>query len=344
MSQQPPEQGPQGPDDKPNSAQPDGSPQQPGTPPPPGPGQQEPPQAPPAAPQQPPTYGAAGQPPSAYPSPEQGGFQTPPPPGPGQSGQYGQPGPGYGGPPPAPGVNPGQYGQGGYGAGSAQQFNFGAVLGYAWKTVIQNPVVWILGTVLVVIVSLLVSLLNPGAQAVFDAANGSFNVAATQSFTAMGLIAGILSALVLGFVQAVAQNAGLRETAGNKPSFGDVFQVPNMQNALIWAVIWGVGSGVVNLIPVLGPLVVLVASIALIFTMSAIIDRGVSWMDGLKTSLQLVQQNVGPTLLLVVLLIVLGIATVITCGLGVFLTAPMGVVAITYTYRSLSGQPIAPKV
>ncbi|SED98134.1 hypothetical protein [Ruania alba] len=291
MSQQPPEQGPpQGPADDSHDGQPYGTPQQPATPPPPPPGQQPPP------------YGAAGQPPSAFPSPEQGGFQAPPPPGPSQPGQYGQPGPGYGGPPPAPGVNPGQYGHGGYGAGVPQPFGVGAALGYAWKTVFQNPLVWIVGALLVVVVFVLVSLLNPSAQAAFDASSGSMDFATSQSFSAMGFIASLLAALVLGFVQAVAQNAALRETAGNKPSFGDIFQVPNMQNALIWAVVWGVASGIVNMIPGVGPLVVLVASVFVIFTMSAIVDRGISWVDGLKVSAQLVQQNAGSTILLILAL------------------------------------------
>ncbi|QOR69245.1 hypothetical protein IM660_11035 [Ruania alkalisoli] len=323
MSQQPPEQGPQDPAQEPNS----GQPQQPGTPPPP-PGQ--------------PSYGAAAPPPSGYPSPEQGGFQTPPPPGPGPAGQYGAPGPGYGGPPQAPGVNAGQYGQGGYPGGS-QPFGVGAALGYAWKTVFGNPVVWIVGALLVAIVYALVSLLNPSTLAAFDAANGSFNVATSQSFTAMGIIASLLTMLVVGFVQAVAQNAALRETAGNKPTFGDIFQVPNMQNALIWAVIWGVGSTIINLIPGIGPLLVLVASVLVIFTMPAIIDRGLPWIEGVKTSVQLVQQNAGSTILLVLAFIGISILGALACLLGLLIALPMIVVATAFAYRSFSGQPIAPR-
>ncbi|WP_159620610.1 hypothetical protein [Ruania rhizosphaerae] len=326
MSQQPPEQGPQDPAQQPNSGQPYGQPQQPGTPPPP-PGQ--------------PSYGAAVPPPSGYPSPEQGGFQPPAAPGPGPDGQYGAPGPGYGGPPQAPGVNPTGYGS--YGQPAPAQFDFGGAFGYAWKTVIRNPVVWILGMVLVAIVVILVGLLNPSALAVFDAANGSFNVATSQSFTAMGFVSAIVSALVMGLVQALAQNAALRETAGNKPSFGDVFQIPNMQNALIWAVVWGAANAILQMVPGVGPLLALVASIFVLFTMSSIIDRGISWVDGIKTSVQLVQQNLGPTLLLVLLFIVLAAASVITCGLGTLIAAPMGAVATAYAYRSFSGQPIAPK-
>ncbi|WP_290370677.1 hypothetical protein [Ruania suaedae] len=347
MSQQPPEHGPHDPEQRPQDPpQPPsyGQPQDPAQQPSYGQPQQPPTPPPTPAPGQPP-YGAAARPPSGYPSPEQGGFQSPPPPGPGAGGQYGAPGAGYGGPPQAPGVNAGQYGQGGAGyGGGPQPFSVGAALGFAWKTVFGNPLVWIVGALLAGVAVVVLSLLDPGTMAAFDmSSSNNFDMVAGQSFTFMGLISTLLIALVGGFVQAVAQNAALRETAGNKPGFGEIFQVPNMQNALIWALVWALGTTILNLIPILGGLIVLVASVFVIFTMAAIIDRGLPWLEGLKVSVQLVQQNAGSTILLVLAIIGISILGALACGLGLLIALPMAMVATAYAYRSFSGQPIAPK-
>lgn len=332
MSQQPPEDGPQGPE---------GQPQNPGgAPPPPPPPGQGPDQAPPPPPGQPPNYGAAPEPPSAYPNPQQGGFQSPPPPGPDSYGQYGQPGAGYGGPPQAPQFNANPYAQ-----AYPQQFSVGAALGYGWNAVTKAAGFWVVLTLLVVVVGGLVSfLLNPAVSASFSGLGTDYSRAAVTGFTVMGLVANLITGIISGFVGGVFANGGLKQTAGQKPTLGEAFSVPNMQNVLIWAVVWAVVSGLLNTISAGLGIVTAVIGFLTMFAYPFIIDRNQSWIDGVKGSVQMVTQNLGSTILLALALIGINILGAIPCGLGLLITVPMSVAASVFAYRSFSQQPIAPPV
>lgn len=373
MSQQPPENGPQGPEGEPQN--PGGAPpppppgqgpgQAPQPPPPPPPGQAPPPppgqgpgqappppppppgqgpgQAPPPPPPgpgQPPNYGAAPEPPSAYPNPQQGGFQNPPPPGPDAYGQYGQPAPGYGGPPQAPQFNANPYAQ-----AYPQQFSVGAAIGYGWNAVTKAAGFWVVLTLIFGVLTILVSvLLNPAVSASFQGLGQDYSRVATSGFTVMGLIAGLITGIISGFVGGSYSNGGLRQTSGNKPTLGEAFQFPNMQNVLIWAVVWAVVSGVLSALSSALSIVTLVFGFLAMFAYAFMIDRGVSWIDGVKGSVQMVTQNLGSTILLGLAIIGINILGAIPCGLGLLITVPMSYAAVVFAYRSFSQQPIAPPV
>ncbi|HIZ34696.1 MAG TPA: hypothetical protein H9815_02870 [Candidatus Ruania gallistercoris] len=355
MSQQPPEYGPEGPEGQPQN--PGGAPpppppppgQGPGQAPPPPPGQTPPPpppgqgpgQAPPPPPPgpgQPPNYGAAPEPPSAYPNPQQGGFQSPPPPGPDSYGQYGQPGPGYNGPPQAPQFNANPYAQ-----PYPQQFSVGAAISYGWNAVFKAGGFWIGLTVIAWLVVVLVSfLLNPAVSASFEGFGTDYSRVAVPGFTVMGLVANLITGIITGIMGGVFANGGLRQTAGQKPSFGEAFTVPNMQNVLIWAVVWTVVSGLLTTISSALSIVTLVVGFLTLFAYPFIIDRNMSWIDGVKGSVQMVTQNLGSTILLMLALLGINIVGALLCGLGLLITAPLSVAASVFAYRSFSQQPIAP--
>ncbi|WP_154794686.1 hypothetical protein [Occultella kanbiaonis] len=286
---------------------------------------------------QPPNYGQAPQPPGAYPSPQQGGFPQAPPPGPDQYGQYGAPGAGYGGPP---------QGQAWGGDPYAQQlqqrpFAVGDAVGYAWKTVTGNLGGWVLLMLILVVGSILLSLLNPTTRVVTE---GGFDYSTmTGEFTVLGLISGLLTALLGAFIGAMLFQGALKEITGRKPAVGEFFSVNNFANVAIFALVWAVVTGVIQaLLPALGILVA-IASFLVAFTYVILIDRGIAWIEGIKGSVQLITQNLGSNLLLALAMIGINILGAIPCLLGWFITVPMTYVAITYAYKTQSGQPVAPK-
>ncbi|CAM3712130.1 hypothetical protein OCAE111667_23150 [Occultella aeris] len=305
---------------------------------PPNYGQGQPGQNPAQPPgQQPPNYGQAPQPPGAYPSPQQGGFPQAPPPGPDQYGQYGAPGAGYGGPPQGQAFGGDPYAQ------QMQQrpFAVGDAVGYGWKSVTGNLGGWLLLMLIFLVVSILVSLLNPTTRVLTD---GGFNYSTyTAGFTVLGLISSVLSLLVSAFISGMLYTGGLLETAGRKPSVSDFFSVNNFQNVAIFALAFGVVGGLIyGLLPALGILVT-IGMFLLGFTYPFLIERNLAWLDGVKASVQLVTQNLGNNLLLALAIIGINILGAIPCGLGLFITVPMSYVAITYAYKTQTNQPVAPK-
>ena len=332
MSQQPPENGPYGPEGQPES--PDGPVPPPPPPPPPGQG---------PGGQTPPPYGAAPQPPSAYPDPQEGGFQTPPPPGPDGYGQYGQPGPGYGGPPHAS-----QYGANPYQQAYPQQFTVGAATSYGWNAVTKNLGPWILAMVVyAIIVSVLNLLLNPTVDYTLNA--GDFSQAGSGGFgvpelTFGGAVLGIISwALTTLFGLFIYQGA-VHQVNGRKPGFGDFFQLNNPAQALLAVLIVGLAMGILQQIPVIGPLLGLAVSLLAMFTIPIVLDGNVPAIDAIKHSINLVTQNFGSAFLLALACFGITLLGFVACLVGALVAYPVAVVAATYGAKSLSNQPIAPVV
>ena len=65
-------------------------------------------------------------------------------------------------------------------------------------------------------------------------------------------------------------------------------------------------------------------------------------INAIKRSIALVKPKFGPLLGLLCLLALINIVGVLLCFVGLLVTYPLTAVAMAYTYRSLSGQPIAP--
>lgn len=343
MSQQPPENRPQGQPENPGGQVPPPPPGQgPGqAPPPPPPPGQGPGQAPPPPGQTPPPYGAAPQPPGAYPDPQQGGFQTPPPPGPDGYGQYGQPGPGYGGPPQAPQYNANPYSQ-----PYPQQFSVGAAVSYGWNAVTKNIGPWLLAMVVYVILVVVANLLlNPtvdyslDAGALSQSGTGGFGV---QEMTVGGVLLGMIAwALTTLFGLFIYQGA-VHQVNGRKPGVGDFFQLNNPAQALIAALVVGLVSGLLQGIPFIGWILSLAVTLLAMFTIPIALDGNISGIDAIKRSVQLVTQNFGSAFLLALACFGITLLGFIACGIGFLIAYPVAVVAATYGAKSLSNQPIAP--
>ena len=315
-----------------------GAPQQPGygTPPvPPAPqfgassgAPEQPPygQQPPTYGQQPPQQPGYGQQPPQQPgygAPAGGGFPAAPPP-PGSYGQYGGPA-GAGGP-----------------WGAPQAFSATEAVGWGFRAYGSNVGYWLLIMLGLVVVGGILSLVLSPFGAVtdggFSASYDAFAMSGTERI--MSAILGlILTALGLVLVQ-----GALHKANGRLNSLGDFFSFQHLVPGLVAAVVVGLASNLVGLVPGIGRLLQVLVTVLTIFVVPLALDRGLAIGDALSQGVKLVTSNLGQVVLLYLIFIGLVIAGVIViCGTGLlFVVIPVGSLATVYAYKLLSGQQVAP--
>jgi uncharacterized membrane protein len=73
-----------------------------------------------------------------------------------------------------------------------------------------------------------------------------------------------------------------------------------------------------------------------------IVDRGLSPVEGIRTSIGIVRAHFGESLLVWLVSEALLFIGALFCGIGLLLTAPIALLLIVYAYRKLSGGMVAP--
>ncbi|WP_055404769.1 MULTISPECIES: hypothetical protein [unclassified Mycobacterium] len=319
-------------------ADPHGSEQNPpGYPPPPGYG------APPSGYGAPPSgYGA---PPSGYgaPPPQAPGYGTPPP-GYGTPPGYGAP-PSYGTPPPPPGY--GGYPQPGYGAPTTPAFSIGEAVSWAWNTFTKNALTLIVPALVYGLLFAVASGVSFAGQNMSPGTTTTDNYGFyfTTNLTGPGLGVFILGTLLTYLVTAFAQAgflSGCLDLADGRPvTIGSFFKPRNLGMAFLAALIIGVLTSIgYSLCFVPG----LVLSLFVQFTILFVVDRSESAIGGFTSSFSLVGSNFANALLVWLVVFALILAGVVTCGLGLLVTAPLDGLILTYAYRKLTGgQVVSPQ-
>lgn len=248
------------------------------------------------------------------PPPPPGG--TPPPP----------PGGGYGAPPP---------GGGGFGGPPPTgQWDLGTTINYAWTKFQANMGQFILAAVglfFAVVVVAVVAFVIVGALISFDTP---------------GIVVFVLYALIYGLILLVMTvvNAGLIKgalgiTEGRPFQAAEAFKFDDIGRVLTTAVLVGLGTMVGFILCYLpGIVFAFVSSYALHFT----IDKRLAPVEAIKASIDLVKNNLGNTLIWYIVGGLIGGAGAIACGIGIIFTLPIMIIGTAYTYKTLTGQPVAP--
>lgn len=262
------------------------------------------------------------------------GGPTPPP-----SGGSAQP-PAYGG-----GVQPPAYGgsQGPYGTQQSGSFSVGEALGFAWNRFKGNALFWVLFVLLTIVVA---AIFNSGSFGDYQEINEAAMNGDISSGTAAGVsfgssLLGLIGSLVGSVLSALGINAALREVAGEKATWGTLFKVDAFGMVLLAALLLLVAGFVGLLLCLVGAVVV---AIFAPFTYHNVIDKGMNAWAAFTSSFRLVGQNFGSVFLLELALLGLNIAGAIVCGLGLFITIPLSVLALAYAFRRLTGGPVAAAV
>ncbi|MGV0836113.1 hypothetical protein [Mycolicibacterium thermoresistibile] len=322
-----------------------------GYPPPPGEGPGQPggyPPPPPAGGYPPPPPG--GQqgypppPPGGYPPPPQSGYPPPPP-----GGYPPPPPPGY--PPGGPGYPPGGsgYPPGGPGFGFGPQYSIGEAWSWAWNKFGKNAGPLIIATLLYGLVAFaLQALVNLISMAVSDTSSavtddGGFMFAYNATGPA-AVIVGVIGWVVTLIVGAALQSAylgGIFDIVdGREVTLNSFLRPRYIGNVVIAGLIVGVITTIGLLLCIVPGII---ASILLMFTIVALLDRNLAPIDAIKTSFNVVKNNFGHAFLAWLVMGVTALVGALLCGVGLLVAAPIAALILVYTFRRLTGGQVAPQ-
>lgn len=285
-------------------------------------------------------------PPAEQPGQGSGGYPTPPPPPPpppgsGEYGGYGAPPPpppGYGGPPP------------GGPAPAGAPFSVGEAFNWGWAKFQQNAgVILVTALIYVVVMAVIYAIWFFIGSAVFirsasvtvDQTTGSISTSAGSGFF-MSLFFAAFSAAVffvlLAFLQAAIIRGALAIADGQRLEISTMLSTKDLGVVLTGALIVGALSFVGVLACYVGTIVV---SFFTAFYLFFIIDQQQGAWESVKSSYRLVTKNAGSVVVLVIGVLVAYFIGSLLCGIGLIVTVPVSLLAMTYAYRRLQGQPIA---
>jgi len=279
-----------------------------------------PPDEPNGTPEQPPSGPDYGAPPPSGPDygappPPTGGYGTPPPPG------------GYGSPPPPPA---------GYGgpSGPADAWSVGNALGYGWRKFTQNVGSILLFTLVLVLGSIVLGIVGSIIdRAVFGTPDEGFFSQSTHT-----LFSSLLGFVGQAFFGAAVVRAALDLTEGRGLNIGDVFRRINFGTVVVLAILVAIIETIGFILLVIPGLV---AILFLYFATYFLLDRDLGPVDAIKASFGLVGRDLGKALLWAVVAFLVSIVGVCVCFVGLFVTIPVATIGTAYTYKKLTGQPVA---
>ncbi|WP_241387296.1 hypothetical protein [Rhodococcus sp. CH91] len=284
-------------------------------------------------------------PPGNYPPPPGGSYPPPgnyPPPGsypPPSGGNYPPPGdypPPGSYPPPPPGGNypppPGDYGAGGIGGPATNRLTVGDAISYGWSKFRGNPGVWIVFMLIAFLVQGLIS-------GIFNGFDGGIDITTeTTDFTLLNFVGSIVSAIVGYLIQAAFVRGALSEVDGQRPAFGTFLQVGPIGAVIVAGLLVAIGTSI-------GFVLCILPGLAFAFftwwTMQFVIDRNQDAITAIKSSINAVRSNAGTLFLLALALLGINIAGTLLCLVGLLVSVPVSIIAVTYAYRVTTGGPVA---
>ncbi|HWJ10519.1 MAG TPA: hypothetical protein VNS46_14160 [Nocardioides sp.] len=278
-------------------------------------------------------------------------YQPPaPPPPPGGGGGYGAPPPagppggGYGGPP-----------SGGYGGppAGAQPWDVGSAVNYGWSKFQANMGQMILaalaifaGAVLIYGIAFVAIILPAGDSDYSCEFNNSGEYVCSGDNGGLGILALIVLALlyVVFFIYAQVIGAGLiREalavTEGRPFTTAGVFKFQNIGNVIVTSLLVGAGTFIGTILCVLPGIIF---GFLTMFSLFFVVDKNLSPVDAIKASIDLVKNNVGTTIIWYLVAYVIALVGAVLCGVGLLVAIPVILVGTAFTYKKLTGQPVAP--
>jgi uncharacterized membrane protein len=221
---------------------------------------------------------------------------------------------------------------------------------YGWNKFKANPAPLLLGTLILLVVSGVISFvtnliaagifvddattrINSDGTIEFDGGSGFF--ARLMVSMVVSLVVGLVSQLIVaGLIK------GALDTADGKPvSVGGMFEGWDKGKVLIAAILVSVATAIGTLLCYLPGLVI---GFLTSYTIFFVVDRNMEPVEAIKASFSFVTANLGPTILYYLLGILVVIAGAILCGVGLLAAVPIAVLGAAYTFRRLQGQQVTP--
>ena len=126
---------------------------------------------------------------------------------------------------------------------------------------------------------------------------------------------------------------------GQQVSVGSFFRPRNIGQVIVAGLIVGVITTIGLFLCVIPGVI---ASILLIFTVVALLDRNLSAVDAVKTSFDLSKANFGNAFLTWLVGIAIVFVGALLCGVGLLVAVPVAALFLVYAWRRISGGQVAP--
>jgi uncharacterized membrane protein len=222
----------------------------------------------------------------------------------------------------------------------------GEAFNWGWAKFQQNAGVIVLAALLYVAVLIVAEIIAfaivGGIVAGTTTTNPTTGITTTSGGGAFAsLLFGALLAFLFfalgAFLQAAIIRGALIIANGQRLEVGQMVRIENFGQVLIGAIIVGIGVAIGSIIIVGGIIVYFYTAFWLFF----VIDRHMPAWDSIKASATLVNRNIGTVVVLLIGVIVAFIIGALLCGIGLIVTAPVALLALTFGYRRLQNEPIA---
>ncbi len=222
-------------------------------------------------------------------------------------------------PPPPPGMPPPPP-PGAPASGAA--FNVGDAISYGWTAYWKNFGPMVLITLVIFAAQFLISIVG-------GATDSTFGQALLQIIS---FLVGII--LAMGLIR-----ASLAVCEGRKPEVSMLLQTDGFFNYLIASILFGIGI-IIGLFLLIIPGIIF-AVVFFYFGYAIVQQPEIGAMEALKRSADITKGYRWQLFGLAVLLILINFVGLLACGIGVLFTYGITAVAIAYSYKTLSGQPLA---
>ncbi|HJR90367.1 MAG TPA: hypothetical protein VJ782_09450 [Aeromicrobium sp.] len=222
---------------------------------------------------------------------------------------------------------------------SAQGFSAPEAITWGWRKFSENVGAVILAMLTMLAITLIIGFLGAAMGGGFSAQSPMQGPLQFESAGVGQFLAQLIQSVVGIFLGGVAAKAALEVTEGKPFDFFGAFGKVDLVQLLIAGVLVGIATLIGFVLLVIPGLIVMFLTY---FTTYAIVDEGKSAIDGIKHSVKLISDNVGDSLVLAILNILVVIAGAIALCVGLLVAIPVTIFATAYAYRSFNGQPIAP--
>jgi hypothetical protein len=162
-----------------------------------------------------------------------------------------------------------------------------------------------------------------------------------RTVTPIGVELFVLTSLLMAPIQGIFLGGlykfYIKLVRGERAEIGDAFYgftQPLAQLAMVGLMM--------NIIIMIGTLLCLIPgiylSVALIFSMPLIVDKGLTWQEAMKLSMKMVNKHWFVVFGLILVNGLLAISGVIACCIGVLFTGPVAGIALMYAYEDIFGR------
>jgi uncharacterized membrane protein len=191
------------------------------------------------------------------------------------------------------------------------------------------------------IFSVVSSLVSSGDSTSYVSDESSFGFSYTLAGPGsiiVALIGWIVMLVVGAAIQSAYYSAVLDIANGREVSVGSFFKPRSIGNVILAGLVVGVITTIGFFLCIVPGLI---ASIMLMFTIIALLDRNLPPIDSVRASFDVAKSNFGQVLLTWLVIVLLVIVGALVCGVGLLVALPLVALVEVYAWRRLTGGQIA---